>query len=121
MIRTYRQIASERRGDVCCVRLRTLRLEEEEVHELAEELIDLATREGCNKMVLSLGPRPPQCLYSVFLAKLVSVLRHLQQQGGGLVLCDVSPEVRSVFEACRLDQQFRFAKDFDEAVAAWTV
>jgi anti-anti-sigma regulatory factor len=56
----------------------------------------------------------------VFLAKLMTVQRHLRQQGGALVLCEVSPEVRSVFEACRLDQQFRFVKDFDEAVATWT-
>jgi anti-anti-sigma regulatory factor len=56
----------------------------------------------------------------VFLAKLMTVQRHLRQKGGALVLCEVSPEVRSVFEACRLDQQFRFVKDFDEAVATWT-
>jgi anti-anti-sigma factor len=116
MPRSYRQIAFEQRGEVWCVRLRSFRLEEQAVHQLAEELLDLATRHDNPKIALSLGPKAPQCLYSVFLAKLVMVQRHLHQREGGLVLCEVSPEVRSVFEACRLDQQFRFAKDFDEAI-----
>jgi anti-anti-sigma regulatory factor len=50
----------------------------------------------------------------------VTVQRQLHEQGGELVLCDVSPEVQSVFAACRLEDQFRFLKDFDEAVARWT-
>jgi anti-anti-sigma factor len=119
MPRTYRHITFEKRGDVCCARLRSLRLEEESVHELAEELLDLAA-EVSPKLALSLGPRAPQCLYSVFLSKLVTVQRQLHEQGGELVLCDVSPEVQSVFAACRLEDQFRFLKDFDEAVARWT-
>jgi hypothetical protein len=119
MTRTYRQITFEKRGEVCCARLRSFRLEEESVHELAEELLELAA-EGGPKLALSLGPRAPLCLYSVFLAKLVTVRRQLSELGGDLVLCEASPEVRSVFAACRLENQFRFVKDFDEAVALWT-
>ena len=33
------------------------------------------------------------------------------------MLCEVGPVTRSVFEACRLDEQFRFLPDFDAAVA----
>jgi hypothetical protein len=117
MTRTYRLITFERRGDACCARLRSFRLEEAAIHQLAEELLDVAKQEGCSKLALSFGQGTPQCLYSVFLAKIVTVQRHLRQQGGELVLCEVTPEVRSVFEACHLDKQFRFVRDFDEAIA----
>lgn len=119
MTRAYRQITFEKRGEVCCARLRSLRLEEESVHELAEELLELAA-EASPKLALSLGPRAPLCLYSVFLAKLVTLQRQLSQRGGDLVLCEAPPEVRSVFAACRLENQFRFLQNFDEAVAVWT-
>ena len=68
--------------------------------------------------MLSLGPKPPECLYSVFLAKLCWAQRVLGEEGGVLVLCEVDPMVRSIFEACRLDEQFRFAENFDQAVSA---
>jgi anti-anti-sigma factor len=118
MDRTYRQIELECRGDVFCVRLRAPRLEETAVYELADELVALADA-GCHKLALSLGPGSPECLYSVFLSKLVTVQRQLGEHGVSMVLCDVSPEVRSVFEACRLDQQFRFVPDFAAAVTSW--
>jgi hypothetical protein len=115
----YRHLDVLRRGDVFCVRLRAHRIPEEQIPELAAELIDLAAREGCRKLALSLGPRAPECLYSVFLAKLMAVQRVLAGHGCGLVLCEAGPAVRAIFEACRLDEQFRFAADFDAAAANW--
>ena len=119
MSRAYRYIEVERRGDVFCVRLRFRRLEESQVYDLANELVALATEEGCRKLALNLGPGAPECLYSVFLAKLVTVQRVHAEQGGDMVLCGVSPAVQTVFEACRLDKQFHFVPDFDAAVARW--
>jgi hypothetical protein len=114
---TYRHIKVERHGDVFCVRLRHTRLEESEIYQLAEELITLVSRDGCRKMALSLGPDAPDCLYSVFLAKLVSVQRILAEHGGALILTEVAPVARSVFEACRLDRAFTFAPDVPAALA----
>jgi hypothetical protein len=116
MSQPYRFIAAERRGDVWCVRLRCARLEETEVYELANELLGLV-HDGCRKLALGLGPAAPDCIYSVFLAKLMTVQRVLGEQGGAMVLCEVSPVTRTVFEASRLDDQFRFLPDFDAAVA----
>jgi hypothetical protein len=116
MSQPYRFIAVERRGDVCCVRLRCTRLEEPEVYELANELLALCD-EGCHKMALGLGPDGPDCIYSVFLAKLMTVQRVLSEKGGALVLCSVSPVTRTVFMASKLDDQFCFLPDFDAAVA----
>jgi hypothetical protein len=116
MSQPHRFIAVERRGDVCCVRLRCNRLEEPEIYELANELLALID-EGCRQLALSLGPDRPDCIYSVFLAKLMTVQRVLGERGGALVLCEVSPVTRTVFAASRLDEQFQFLPDFDAAVA----
>jgi hypothetical protein len=109
----------ERRGDVWCVRIRVPRLDEPEMVDLAEELYGLVRDGGCRKMALSLGPTPPEFLYSVFLSKLIRLRRLLHEQGGELVLCHASSEVQSIFEACSLDTLFRFLPDFDAAVAHW--
>jgi hypothetical protein len=120
MTRPYHYLDVERRGDVFCTRLRRSQLDEPMIYELAAELRQLVTEESCRKMALSLGPDAPQCLYSIFLAKLITLQRILREHEGELVLCFVSPPVRSIFAACCLDQLFHFEPDFDAAVAYWT-
>jgi anti-anti-sigma factor len=116
----YHHITVEVQGDVHCVRLRSRRMDEPAIHEMADELIALAVEDGCRKLVLSLGPEAPECLYSVFLSKLLTVQRRLAELGGSLKLCDVGPEVMSVFAVCRLETCFDFVPDFPAAIAAWS-
>jgi hypothetical protein len=111
----YQYLDVERRGDVFCVRLKNPRLEENEIYHLGNELTGLCEKDGCRKLALSLGPQPPDCLYSVFLAKLVAVRNALRRQEGQLVLCEVSPTAFSIFEACLLHREFTFAPDFAAA------
>jgi hypothetical protein len=100
--------------------LRSYQIAEMEIHEVCEELVALGQEEGCLGVALSLGPESPECLYSVFLAKLYWAQRVLSDQGRGMVLCEVEPAVRTIFEAAKLDDRFRFAPDFDAAVAQLT-
>jgi hypothetical protein len=116
----YRFITVERQGDTDCVRLQNPRLEEGEIHLVGNELIDLCESGGCRKMALSLGPKTPDCLYSVFLAKLITVRNTLARHGGQLVLCEVGPVAFSVFEACLLHREFTFAPDFTAAALLMT-
>src|SRR6476619_2256194 len=113
----YRFISVERHQDVHYVRLKSTRLEENEIQLLGQELIDLCEKDGCRKLVLSLGPEPPDCLYSVFLAKLIAVRNAIQRQHGRMVLCDLSRPAYSVFEACLLHREFTFAPDLAAAIA----
>ena len=113
-----RYITVDRIGDVACVSLKKHRLTEDEVLQLADEVVGLIDG-GCRKMAICLGPGALECLYSVFLAKLVMFQRVLRERGGALKLCDVTPEVRDVFEACRLHELFDFAGDQASAVAAF--
>ena len=119
MTRPYRHIEVERRGEAFCVRLRQARLDETTIYELAGELRELVTVEGCRKMALSLGPESPECMYSIFLAKLITLQRVLREHGGGLILCHVRPVVREIFAACCLEQLFCFRPDFEAALAEW--
>lgn len=119
MDRPYRHIAVERAGDVHCVRLTHAKLDENGLYELNDDMNQLVGEDGCTKLVLSLGPEEPQFLYSVFLAKLVGVQRKLQTKGGGLKLCDVGPDTRAIFDACRLTPLFTFYTDRAAAVAAF--
>lgn len=112
-----RQITVDRIGDVTCVSLKSHRLGEDEVLQLADEVVGLIDG-GCRKLVISLGPEALHCLYSVFLAKLVMFQRVLRERGGALTLCDATPEMREVFRACRLDDLFVFAPDRSSAAAA---
>src|SRR3989442_11263941 len=98
MDRPFHHLDVEQRDDIFCVGLRERRLDEATVDELAEELVSLITEHDCRKMVLRLGPEPLDCLYSVFMAKLVRIRRPALEQGGALKLCDVHPHTRRVFE-----------------------
>jgi len=115
---SLRYLTAEQLGDVYCIRLKKYQLQENEVIQLADEVVDLIDG-GCRKLVFTLGPEALQCLYSVFLAKLVMFQRVLRERGGGMKLSDVPPEVFAVFEACRLHELFEFAANRDVAVASF--
>jgi anti-anti-sigma factor len=118
MDRPFKRITVERQGDVFCVRLRKHKMDEADILEMADEMLNLINEQGCRKLVLSLGPGEVQCLYSVFLAKLVMVRRHLVERGGALKLCEASPETIGVFQACHLADYFDFVPDQASAIAA---
>jgi anti-anti-sigma factor len=119
MERPYRHIEVECVGDVHCVRLKQLTLDENALYEMADELHHLGAQDDCRKLVLSLGPEEPRFLYSVFLAKLVTLQRRLQAHGGKLKIADASVDTRSVFDACGLTPLFDFAPDRATALAAF--
>lgn len=118
MKRVYRHLSVDQVGDVFCVALKDHRLAEPDVYILADELLALINEEGCRKMVFSLGPDSPDCLYSVFIAKLLMIRRRLIELGGSIKLCSVSPHVKGVFEACQLTSYFEFLPDKETALAA---
>jgi hypothetical protein len=115
---TYSHLLVEMLGDVALVRLRTSRLEVDEIEAFGEELATLAGEVG--RVILVLGPEPPDCLYSLFLAKLIRVRNVARRAGGELVLCELNDFTFSVFQACALDRAFVFRDSVDQAVAYFT-
>src|SRR5688572_12992432 len=118
MPRTYEYIRFERTGDVYCVSFQQPNIEDEEMQELAAELGRLIDEENCRKMVLNLGPEAPECLYSLFLAKLINLHRRLEASGGSLALAHVSDHVRGVFRAAGIEKFFHFYSDQQSAQQA---
>jgi hypothetical protein len=119
MERPFKHIAVDRMGDIACVSMRERRLSENDVQELTDELTDLIVDGKCRKLVFSFGPGSPDCLYSIFLAKLFTTQRRIDELGGKLHLCDATDDVQGVFEACHLKEFFSFFPDRDAAVAAF--
>jgi anti-anti-sigma regulatory factor len=115
----YRHIDVELHDTVAVVRLIKPRLDEQEIYQLFQEVQDVARVRGCPRVVLCLGPKAPDCLYSVFLAKLISLQRRLNESGGGLKLCQCGPQVVEILDACLLLDRFDLVPDPAAAVGQW--
>lgn len=114
----YQFIALQRDGDVLCVRLKNPRVEDHHMEDLGAELSRLIDDENGRKIVVSLGPEEPDCLISVFLAKLISLQRRLDVVGGTLVLAHVSDHTRDLFRAAGIEKLFYFYPDQQSAAEA---
>jgi hypothetical protein len=113
--RPYQFIVCERSGDIYCVRLQTFRIDDDQMEDFGAELARLIDEENCRKMIVNLGPDEPECLMSVFLAKLLGLQRRLHGLGGVLALAHVSDYTRGVFRSVGIEKYFQFYPD--QAVA----
>ena len=119
MLRPYQHIAVGQVGEVYCVRLRHGHLDDDGVEQLGAEISSrLVDEEGCRKMVLNLGPQELECLYSLFLAKLIHLQRRLTASSGGLALAHATPYLHELFAVTGLHKIFRFYPDQAAAVQA---
>src|SRR5690349_2666285 len=118
MLFSFDQIDVDCRGDVHCVRLKKRRLNENDQLRFGDEMAQLITEHGCRRLALSLGNDELDCLYSMFLGKLVATRRLMLQSGGHLHLCEVGPASLSVLTTCKLNELFEIHKDMDTAVKA---
>src|SRR4051794_9019252 len=98
MQHTYKYFNVEPHGLTCVVRLLSLRLDESELDPMGAELARLLDVDGYKNVVLSLGPEDPDCLQSVFLAKLLNLKKRLDQAGGSLLLTDLSEHTREILQ-----------------------
>src|SRR5438067_4806759 len=120
MLDSYRHIVVERHGNIAFVRLARLRLEEREIYQMFNEALHLGREGGCPRIAISLGPRTPECMYSVFLAKLIGLQRRLREMGGGLKLCECTDQVIEILDVCVLLDHFDIVPDTDTALLQWS-
>jgi hypothetical protein len=118
MQRPYQFITFEKSGSIFCVRLKSLRVEDHQMEDLGAEFARLIDEENCRKMVVNLGPEEPECLMSVFLAKMLGLQRRLQSLGGVVALAHVSDYTRGIFRSVGIEKFFQFYPDQTAAVAA---
>jgi hypothetical protein len=115
----YRHINIELHDNAVCVRLVRPRLNEPEITQLFTEILDVARSRGCVRVALAMGPDTPDCMYSVFLAKLIGLQRRLKEIGGELKLCECTKQVVGILDACVLLDRFDLVPDFQTALAQW--
>ncbi|MBI3822146.1 MAG: STAS domain-containing protein [Planctomycetes bacterium] len=118
MQRPYHFILYDLIGEVFCVRLLQPRIEDRQMDEFGAELARLIDEENCRKMVLNLGPAEPECLISVFLAKLINLQRRLEGMNGALTLAHASDYTRNIFRIAGIERFFHFYPDQNSAVQA---
>ena len=111
MERPFNRITIEPHGNSLCVRLKSPMLDEDGMEEFSAEMARLLDEQDCHRLVLCLGPAEPDCLYSIFLAKLIHLKRRLEGAGGTLVLAQASDNVRHIFAASGLEKYFTFHAD----------
>ncbi|MBV9122732.1 MAG: STAS domain-containing protein [Planctomycetes bacterium] len=107
-----RQFQVEEIGDVTVVRW------DEQPHwpDSGDQLFKLVDEAGRRKLVLNFGNA--ESLSSTVLAKLMMLNKKLQTVGGVLILCNLSPHVREVFEVTRVNEFFGFHPGEAEALQA---
>ena len=111
-----RHLSCEKLGDVWIVRMRNFRMLEPELMEMADEVVSLIEDDGCRKLVFCLGPGDVACLYSIFLAKLVMIRRHILEKGGVIRIAQASENTKNVFRTCDLDKILTFVPEVEPAV-----
>ena len=119
MDHNFRHIKAEPEESAHCVMFARSRLTEQDVLELGDEIMQLAEEEKCPRIIFDFVSATPECLFSVFLAKLVSLQKKLEEQGGGLHLCNCNPQVISIFAACCLDRVLRIFDSRFQALEAF--
>jgi anti-anti-sigma factor len=99
-----RRLACEPRGPVTAAYFKgqNIMLGEVPAKEMVEELAQLAARLASGTLVLSLGG--VIYLDSSALGKLVGLHKKLKAAGGGLIVCDLAPEVYEAFAQTHLDK-----------------
>jgi len=89
---------------------------EDVVARIGEQLFHLLDNVGYRRFVLDFTP--VLVVSTSMLAKLIAFHKRVKASGGGLVLCNLAPEIRYVFEWMRLTQVFSIRPGEQEALEA---
>jgi hypothetical protein len=116
MQRPYQFIAFEMTGEIFAVRLICAQVPDHQMDDLGAELARLIDEENCRKMVLNLGPEEPECLVSLFLAKLINLQRRMERMNGVLTLANASDYTRNLFRIAGIEKYFHFYPDEQSAI-----
>jgi anti-sigma B factor antagonist len=113
-----RRLEVEKMADVTIVCLNERKiLSEEHIHVLAQQLLDLVKEPGEKKLLLNF--RNVEYMSSAVLGMLVTLNKKIQAAGGKLVLCNIDPAIREVFEITKLDKLFVIRGEEQEGLQAF--
>jgi len=110
-----RRLEVEDLGDVTVVSFTDRKiLDEQNIQVIGEQLFSLVDESGRKKLLLNFGN--VEYMSSAALGKLITLNKKVQAAGGRLVLCNIDPQIREVFEITKLDKLFVIRNDEQEAL-----
>ena len=113
-----RRLEVEDSGDVAVVQFVDKKiLDEQNIQMIGDDLFRLVDELGRRKILLNFGN--VEFLSSAALGKLITLNRKVQAVRGKLVLCNISKEIREVFEITKLDKLFTILPDEQAALQAF--
>ena len=110
----HRRLEVEDIGDVTVVNFIDEKIEEQNIQAIGEELFHLVDELGRRNILLNLDN--VEYLSSAALGKFITLNKKVQAAGGKLVLCNIDPQIREVFEITKLDKLFLICGDEQEAL-----
>jgi len=114
----FESIAVRKKGDVAIVELMHPRaVDPADVALLRKELSALVEDGRAAKLIINL--HRVQFLPSAVINVLVVMEKKARQQGGGIRLCRLRPEIEEVLKITGLDKWFKLDVDEELALAAW--
>ncbi len=112
-------VSIEEHGPALLVRFTRAQLSEEDnIEQMAQELITLIDHFQCSNLALSMDL--VEFITSAALGKLIMIHRKLHRKDGKLVMCDVKEGVASVLKTSRLDKYFTITDDSRNALLLLT-
>jgi anti-sigma B factor antagonist len=90
--------------------------EEDDITRIGEQLFHLLDNVGYRRFVLDFTP--VLVVSTSMLAKLIAFHKKVKAADGRLVLCNLAPEIRYIFEWMRLTQVFNIRPGEQEALEA---
>jgi anti-sigma B factor antagonist len=110
-----RRLEAEEIGDVTVVSFMDRKiLDEQNIQIIGDQLFSLVDDSGRKKLLLNFGN--VEYMSSAALGKLITLNKKVQAVGGQLVLCNIDPQIREVFEITKLDKLFVIRGDEQEAL-----
>jgi anti-sigma B factor antagonist len=92
-------------------------LDEQNIQVIGEQLFSLVDEMSRKHLLLNFTN--VEYMSSAALGKLITLNKKVQASGGRLVLCNIDPQIREVFEITRLDKLFTIRRDEQEALQAF--
>jgi anti-sigma B factor antagonist len=110
-----RRLEVEDIGDVTVVSFTDRKiLDEQNIQVIGEQLFSLVDEMSRKKLLLNFGN--VEYMSSAALGKLITLNKKVQGVGGKLVLCNIDPQIREVFEITKLDKLFVIRGDEQEGL-----
>jgi anti-sigma B factor antagonist len=113
-----RRLEVEDIGDVTVVSFTDRKiLDEQNIQVIGDQLFSLVDELGRKRLLLNFGN--VEYMSSAALGKLITLNKKVGAAGGLLVLCNIDPAIREVFEITKLDKLFKIRTDEQEGLQAF--